>query len=398
MKSNLDRFIKYVKIDTQADDNSETVPSSEKQKNLGKVLVEELKELGLDDAHMDEYGNVYAHLKGEGRKIGLNAHMDTALEVTDTNVNPKIIKNYDGGVINLNKDYSMSPESFPSLSKHIGHDLVVTDGTTLLGADDKAGIAEIMGAVAYFVSHPEVKHHNISVCFTCDEEIGRGPAHFDIKKMDAEFAYTLDGSSINSVDCENFNAKRALIEVNGVTVHPGEGRGRLVNSLLVLKDVLNQLNEKETPYFADEDHGYWHLNEINGTGEYSFASMILRAFEESEMNHRVEELNNAVKESSKKYPEAKISLNIKDEYYNMKPYVEKEPEVIEFAKHALIKNGQTPKMSKIRGGTDGATFSKMGLPTPNLGTGSYNHHGRYEYLDVQEFEQMINIVIDILKL
>ena len=398
MANNLDRFLKYVKIDTQADDNSETVPSSEKQKNLGKVLVEELKELGLNDAHMDEYGNVYAHLNGEGRKIGLNAHMDTALEVTDTNVNPRIVKNYDGGIINLNKDYSMSPESFPSLKKHIGHDLVVTDGTTLLGADDKAGIAIIMSAVAFFTSHPEVKHHNISVCFTCDEEIGRGPAHFDINKMDAEFAYTIDGASINAVDYENFNAKHALIEVEGVSVHPGEGRGKLINSLLVLKDVLNQLNEKETPYYADEDHGYWHLNEIKGSGEYSYASMILRAFEEDEMNNRLDELNYAVKNSSLKYPNSKISLKIKDEYSNMKQYVVNRPEVIELANKAIIKNGLKPEHYKVRGGTDGATFSKMGLPTPNLGTGSYNHHGRYEYLDVQEFEQMINIVIDILKI
>lgn len=392
---NVERFINYTKIDTQSDEDSESIPSTEKQKNLGNLLVKELLELGLKDAHMDGFGNVYAHLPGEGKKIGLNAHMDTALEVSGKDVKARIIKNYDGGTINLNETYSMDVERFPGLKNHIGHDLIVTDGTTLLGGDDKAGIAIIMSVLDYLKCHPEVKHHTICVCFTCDEEIGRGPDHFDIKKMDADFAFTIDGSSPKCADYENFNAKAALINIKGVTVHPGEGRGKLINSLLVLKDVLNQLDEKETPYFADEDHGYWHLNNINGTGDSCSASMILRAFEIDEMEKRVTDLKIAVGNSQRKYPTSEIELRIEDSYSNMKQYVEKRPEVIEFANQAIKAVGLKPEHHKVRGGTDGATFSKMGLPTPNLGTGSYNHHGRFEYLDIYEYQQMIEIVKNI---
>ncbi|MCR5184878.1 MAG: peptidase T [Bacilli bacterium] len=392
------RFIKYAKIDTQADDTTGTTPSTEKQKDLSRVLVEDLKELGLEDAYMDEYGIVYAHLKGEGDKIGLNAHVDTALEVTDTNCNPQIIKNYDGKDYHLNDKYVLSSEEFPALKKHIGKDLVVTDGNTLLGADDKAGIAIIMGVLEHLHNHPEIKHHNISVCFTVDEEIGEGPKHFDLKKMDADYAFTIDGGDISHIDAENFNAQQVHIHVEGVSVHPGEGKNALINALLVLHELIETFPKKETPYDANEDEGYWHINGIEGSSDVCDLDMILRDFDYDNLLKRSEYIKEQAALLLKKYPKAKIDVAVRDQYYNMLPYVQKDPRPVDKAKEALIKNGLTPVMSKIRGGTDGATFSKRGLVTPNLGTGSSNHHGRYEYLVVQDFLKMIDVVLDIVKL
>ena len=394
----VDRFINYAKIDTQADGESGTTPSSEKQKNLGRLLVKELKELGLEDAFMDEWGIVYAHLKGEGDKIGLNAHQDTALEVTDTNCNPQIIRNYDGKDYHLNDKYVLSSEEFPSLKQHIGKDLVVTDGNTLLGADDKAGIAIIMSVLEYLHDHPEVRHHNISVCFTVDEEIGEGPLHFDLKKMDADYAYTIDGGDISHIDYENFNAAAAHVRVEGVSVHPGEGKNALINALLLLNELINTFPAKETPFDAGYDDGYWHINSIEGTSDACEMDMILRDFDYDNLLKRCDLVKNEAKRINTKYPKAKITVEIKEQYYNMLQYVLKDPRPVDKAKAALIKNGLTPVTTKIRGGTDGATFSKMGLTTPNLGTGSTNHHGRFEYLVIQDFLKMIDVVLDIVKI
>lgn len=395
--NNIERFIEYAKIDTQADDTTGTSPSTEKQKNLGRLLVKQLKELGLSDAYMDEFGIVYAHLKGEGDKIGFNAHMDTALEVTNTGTNPQIHRNFDGSDIKLNDEYSLTVEQFPSLKKHIGHDLVTTDGNTLLGADDKAGIAIIMSALEYLVTHPEIKHHNLSIAFTCDEEIGQGPDHFDLKKMDADYAFTIDGSEIDSIDFENFNAQAVHVHIKGVSVHPGEGKNALINALLLLNELINKFPSNETPFDAGEDDGYWHINSITGTSDECEMDMITRDFDINKLNQRAEDIKKAAKEIQDKYPKAVVEVEIRTQYWNMKQYVDKNPKAVEVAKKAIIANGLTPKSTKIRGGTDGATFSKMGLITPNLGTGSYNHHGRFEYLDVQEFEKMIQIVLEIMK-
>lgn len=395
---NVERFIRYAKIDTQSDDATGTTPSTEKQKNLSRLLVKELKELGLDDAYMNEYGIVYAHLKGEGKeKIGFNAHIDTALEVSGENVNPQIVKNYQGQDIKLNEKYVLSPKQFPSLLQHIGHDLVTTDGNTLLGGDDKAGIAIIMSALAFYKNHPEIKHKNLSIAFTVDEEIGEGAKHFDIKEMDADYAFTIDGGTIENVDYENFNAQGVTIKIQGVSVHPGEGKNALINALLLINEIIDALPSDQTPYDANEDEGYWHLTYINGTSEACEAEMILREFDKEKMVKRDNELKDIITKLEKKYPKAKFELAIKEQYENMKPYVDKFPKPVEVAKEALLKNGITPVSTKIRGGTDGATFSKMGLVTPNLGTGSYNHHGRFEYLDIQEFEKMVDIVIDLMK-
>ena len=395
MDKNVERFIRYAKIDTQADENTGTTPSTEKQKNLGRLLVEELKELGLDDAYMDEYGIVYAHLDGEGDVIGLNAHMDTALEVKDDGVNPQIINNWDGKDIKLNEQYAISLNQFPHMKQFIGKDLVVTDGNTLLGADDKAGIAIIMGVLDYLKEHPEYKHHPLAISFTVDEEIGEGPLHFSLEKMGADYAFTIDGGAIDEIDVENFNAQGLKVKIDGVAVHPGEGKNTLINALQVQSEFISMLPQEETPFYADE--GYWHLTSANGTSEKTEFVAILRNFSRTkleELDRKIYEIRDTL---LSKYPKAKINVEIFEQYENMKPYVEKDPRPVEKATAALKKMGIEPVFARIKGGTDGATFSKMGLVTPNLGTGSGNHHGRFEYLVIQDFKKMIDIVLEIIK-
>ena len=395
MNKNIERFIRYAKIDTQADENSGTTPSTEKQKNLSMLLVKELKELGLDDAYMDEYVIVYAHLNGEGEVIGLNAHVDTALEVTDENVNPQLVEKWNGEDIKLNDKYSLSIKQFPHLKEHIGKDLIVTDGNTLLGADDKAGIAIIMGVLDYIKNNPSYKHHPLAIAFTVDEEIGEGPKHFSLEKMKADYAFTIDGGPINHIDSENFNAQQLKVKITGVAVHPGEGINTLINALQVQSDFIMALPQKETPYYANE--GYWHITSANGTSEKSEFVAILRNFS----REKLEELDKLIyqirDELLVKYPKSKIEVEIIEQYENMKMYVDKDPRPVQKAEAAIRKLGLEPVFSRIKGGTDGATFSKMGLVTPNLGTGSGNHHGRFEYLVVQDFEKMIDIVLEIIR-
>ena len=395
MNKSIERFIRYAKIDTQADENSGTTPSTEKQKNLSMLLVKELKELGLDDAYMDEYGIVYAHLNGEGEVIGLNAHVDTALEVTDENVNPQLVEKWNGEDIRLNDKYSLSIKQFPHLKEHIGKDLIVTDGNTLLGADDKAGIAIIMGVLDYIKNNPSYKHHPLAIAFTVDEEIGEGPKHFSLEKMKADYAFTIDGGPINHIDSENFNAQQLKVKITGVAVHPGEGINTLINALQVQSDFIMALPQKETPYYANE--GYWHITSANGTSEKSEFVAILRNFS----REKLEELDKLIYqirvELLVKYPKSKIEVEIIEQYENMKMYVDKDPRPVQKAEAAIRKLGLEPVFSRIKGGTDGATFSKMGLVTPNLGTGSGNHHGRFEYLVVQDFEKMIDIVLEIIR-
>ena len=396
MNKNIERFIRYAKIDTQADENSPTTPSTEKQKNLSRLLVEELKELGLNDAYMDEYGIVYAHLDGEGDVIGLNAHVDTALEVIDENVNPRIVTKWDGSDIKLNEQYTLSLKEFPHMKDHIGKDLVVTDGNTLLGADDKAGIAIIMGVLDYIKNNPNFKHHPLAIAFTVDEEIGRGPLHFSLEKMKADYAFTIDGGPINHIDCENFNAQQLRVKIDGVAVHPGEGINTLINALQLQSEFIMALPQKETPFYANE--GYWHLTSANGTSEKTEFVAILRNFSREKLEELDKLIYQIKDDMSKKYPKAKIEVEIKEQYENMKMYVEKDPRPVQKADAAIRKFGFEPVYSRIKGGTDGATFSKMGLVTPNLGTGSGNHHGRFENIAIQDFEKMIEIVLEIVKL
>ena len=396
MNKNIERFIRYAKIDTQADENSPTSPSTEKQKNLSRLLVKELKELGLEDAYMDEYGIVYAHLnEGEGEVIGLNAHVDTALEVIDENVNPRIVNKWDGSDIKLNEQYTLSLKQFPYMKFLVGEDLVVTDGNTLLGADDKAGIAIIMGVLDYIKKHPEFKHHPLAIAFTVDEEIGRGPEHFSLEKMKADYAFTIDGGPIDHIDAENFNAQQLRVKIDGVAVHPGEGINTLINALQIQAEFISMLPQKETPFYADE--GYWHLTSINGSSEQVEFVAILRNFSREKLEELDTKIYKIRDELAEKYPKAKIKVDIIEQYENMKAYVDKDPRPVEKAAAAIRKMGLEPKFTRIKGGTDGATFSKMGLTTPNLGTGSGNHHGRFEFLAVQEFEKMIQIVLEIIK-
>ena len=395
--TSLERFIRYVRIDTQASDKTGTTPSTEKQKNLGLLLVKELLELGLEDAHMDEFGVVYAHLPGKGTRIGFNAHMDTALEVTGENVKPHLIKSYKGGTIKLANGLEMTPKQFPILKEHVGHDLVVTDGNTLLGADDKAGIAIIMSALQYFKNNPKVPHNTICVAFTVDEEIGEGPKHFNYREMNAKYAYTIDGSRINTIEAENFNAFAAKVEITGVSIHPGEAKGKLINALLLANEYVSLLPAQETPFDSEGKEGYWHLNEITGDSEHATLRFILRDFKDEGMEQRKETMKAAVKALQEKYPNAKVEISFKEQYRNMKKYVAKKPIAVKRVRTLMRKNGIEPVTGAIRGGTDGATFSRNGLITPNLGTGSYNHHGRYEFLDLDEFNKMISIVIRLMR-
>lgn len=395
MNKNIERFIRYAKIDTQADENTGTTPSTEKQKNLSRLLVQELKELGLDDAYVDEYGIVYAHLNGEGDVIGLNAHVDTALEVTDENVNPQIINKWDGSDIKLNDEYSISLKQFPKMKELIGNDLVVTDGNTLLGADDKAGIAIIMSVLDYLKNNPDYKHHPLAIAFTVDEEIGEGPKHFSLEKMKADYAFTVDGGAITDIDIENFNAQQLKVKIDGVAVHPGEGKNTLINALQIQAEFINELPQEETPFYADE--GYWHLTSVNGTSEKAELVAILRNFSRQKLEELDTHILQIKEKLAKKYPKAKIQVEITEQYENMKPYVDKDPRPVEKAAAALRKFGIEPVFGRIKGGTDGATFSKMGLVTPNIGTGSGNHHGRFEYLSIQDFEKMIDIVLEIIR-
>ena len=308
----LERFIRYVKIDTQSDDTTGTTPSTEKQKNLGVLLVNELLELGLYDAHMDQFGNVYGHLYGSGINIGLNAHMDTALELTGANVKPSLIKDYRGGPIILANGLELSPEKFPILREHLRHDLVVTDGNTLLGADDKAGIAIIMSALQYFKDNPNVEHNTICVCFTVDEEIGEGPLHFDYEKMNAKYAYTLDGSRIDTIEAENFNAVGVTLEIEGVSIHPGEGKNKLVNAILLASEFLLYLPVSETPYYANKDDGFWHATGIQGGSDKATLTFILRDFDERSLNYRVELFKGMADKLQSRHPEAKVNISFKD--------------------------------------------------------------------------------------
>lgn len=393
----IDRFINYVKINTKSDEKSDLIPSTSIQLNLMKVLLKELHDLGIENAYIDEFGNLYAHIDGIGETIGLNAHVDTATNISGENVKPQIVLSYQGQDIKLNDEYILSPKQFPSLSRHIGKDLVVTSGDTLLGADDKAGIAIIMGVVEYIINHPEMSHHPLAISFTCDEEIGRGAKYFSLEKMNAEYAYTIDGGDISYINYENFNAKGVKLSFEGVAIHPGSGKGKLINAVILLNEFLNMLPDNDNPYHSEGYEGFWHIDDVNGNSQYLEAEMILRDFDIDRLNKRVEIIKHAIQTLNQKYPGSKSIAKIYDSYSNMKEYVDKKPIVVEKAKSAMIKNGLEPKSAPIRGGTDGATFSKMGLVTPNLGTGGYNCHGRYEYLVIQDFEKMIEIIIDILK-
>ena len=398
MNENLERFLRYIKIDTQSDDESTSTPSAKKEYDLLNLLRKELLELGIE-GEITKEGRLYAFLDGEKGLdvIGLNSHVDTALEMPGKNVKAQIIENYDGGYIKLNDEYQMSPKEFSSLKGHEGDTLVVTSGDTLLGGDDKAGVAVIMSVLAYLVKNKEVKHHPIAILFTPDEEIGRGPEHFDAKKFGADYAYTIDGDYPDHIDIENFNAAHADVTIHGVGIHPGEAKGRMVNaiSLGVLFD--SMLGQEARPENTDGHEGFNHCGSFSGDVSKAELHYIIRNHDKEKFEAQKKKFLEIKEFIEKKYPTAKIDLEMGDDYRNMKEIIDEDPRALNHAVEVFKRMGIEPVHAPVRGGTDGATFSFLGCPTPNLGTGSYNHHSRYEFLSVRDFNLMIEIVKELVK-
>ncbi|MGK5508547.1 peptidase T [Brevibacillus formosus] len=400
----MNRFISYAQVDTQSDENSGTCPSTPGQLVLAHMLVDELKSIGMQEVTMDSNGYVMATLPSntdnEIPTIGFLAHMDTATDFTGANVKPQVIENYNGQDIVLNEALNivLSPREFPELAGYKGHTLITTDGTTLLGADDKAGIAEIMTAMAYLIRHPELKHGKVRVAFTPDEEIGRGPGKFDVSAFDAVYAYTMDGGPLGGIEYESFNAASATITCKGKNVHPGSAKGKMVNAAKIAIELHGKLPADEAPEKTEGYEGFYHLSSIQGDVEQTQLRYLIRDHDRNRFQERKSELARIVEELQKKYGEKRIELEIKDEYFNMREKIEPVMEVVDIAIQALENLGIVPSIQPIRGGTDGSQLSYMGLPTPNIFTGGENYHGRFEYVSVDNMVQAVNTIIEIVKL
>lgn len=391
-------FINYVKIDTQSDPQSNTVPSTMKQKDLSKLLVSQLKEMGYD-AYLDDLGYTYAlipkNVTHHVTPIGFVAHVDTSFDAPGHPVNPRIIKNYQGETIHLNDTLSMHPNEFESLKEVIGDDIIVTDGNTLLGADNKAGVVEIM-ELAYILSEDDsYKHGDIYICFTPDEEIGRGANYFNHDFFEAEFAYTVDGGRVGGIDYENFNAATANLEFTGISIHPGDAYNKMINASHLMMEFHHLLPSKMTPRETKDYEGFNHLTNMGGTVEESHSSYIIRNHDEKLFNKQKEDFINITNSMNEKYGYKAVKLEILDSYFNMKKIVLKHPHIIELAKKATIKAGLKPFSTPIRGGTDGARLTYDGLPCPNLGTGGYNFHGRFEFASINQMEKSVEILLNI---
>ncbi|MGG4418500.1 peptidase T [Bacillus subtilis] len=399
----IERFTTYVKVDTQSDESVDTCPSTPGQLTLGNMLVDELKSIGMQDAAIDENGYVMATLPSNTEKdvptIGFLAHVDTATDFTGKNVNPQIIESYDGKDIVLNKQLqvTLSPDQFPELSGYKGHTLITTDGTTLLGADNKAGIAEIMIAMDYLIKHPEIKHGTIRVAFTPDEEIGRGPHKFDVKRFNASFAYTVDGGPLGELEYESFNAAAAKITIKGNNVHPGTAKGKMINSAKIAMKLNSLLPADEAPEYTEGYEGFYHLLSIQGDVEETKLHYIIRDFDKENFQNRKETMKRAVEELQNAYGQDRILLDMNDQYYNMREKIEPVIEIVNIAKQAMENLGIEPKISPIRGGTDGSQLSYMGLPTPNIFTGGENFHGKFEYISVDNMVKAVNVIVEIAK-
>ncbi|WP_078414487.1 peptidase T [Priestia abyssalis] len=403
-KEIMERFTSYVKVDTQSDESSETCPSTQGQLTLGKMLVDELKSIGMKEVTMNQNGYVMATLPANTEKqvptVGFLAHIDTATDFTGANVNPKIIENYDGQDITLNDALHviLSPEDFPELANYRGHTLITTDGTTLLGADNKAGITEIMTAMAYLIQHPEIKHGKIRVAFTPDEEIGRGPHKFDVAAFNADFAYTIDGGPLGELQYESFNAAAAKITIKGTNVHPGTAKGKMINSAKIAMEFNRRLPSEEAPEYTEGYEGFYHLISINGDVEKTILQYIIRDFDKEKFHVRKATIEELVEEMKKQYGKENITLEINDQYYNMREKIEPKKEIVDIAYEAMKNLGIEPLVKPIRGGTDGSQLSYMGLPTPNIFTGGENFHGKFEYISVQNMIKATNVIVEIIKL
>ncbi|WP_297792381.1 peptidase T [uncultured Eudoraea sp.] len=400
MQKIIDRFISYVAIDTQSDPNSKSTPSTEKQWVLANKLVEELKEIGMVDVSIDKNSYIMATLPSNMDKevptIGFISHFDTTPDFSGTDVKPRIIENYDGKSIILNKENNivLSPDYFDDLVQYKGQTLIVTDGTTLLGADDKAGIAEIITAMEYLVNHPEIKHGTIRVGFTPDEEIGRGAHKFDVSKFNADWAYTIDGSQIGELEYENFNAAVAKVTAIGKSVHPGYAKGKMVNAISLINEVITQLPKDEVPECTEDREGFFHVNHLQGEIEKAELELIIRDHDKALFEGRKKLLNDIVENLNKKHGNF-LSVEINDQYFNMREQIEPVFHVVEIAKEAMEVLDIKPIIKPIRGGTDGSQLSFMGLPCPNIFAGGHNFHGKYEYVPVESMEKAVEVIVKI---
>ncbi len=408
MQDIINRFISYVTIDTESDPNSETTPSTEKQWNLANKLVEELKAIGMEDVTIDKHSYVMATLPSnvshQVPTIGFVAHFDTTPDFTGANVTPQIVENYDGKDIVLNKEQNivLSPNYFKDLLLYKGQTLITTNGLTLLGADDKAGITEIVTAMEYLINNPEVKHGKIRVCFTPDEEIGRGADLFDVKKFGADWAYTMDGSQIGELEYENFNAAGVKITFKGKSVHPGYAKGKMINSMLLANDFINELPKNEIPQETKGYEGFFHVTQLSGSIEETKLELIIRDHDMKKFKERKKMVENITKKFNKKYAkqfgEDIVITEIKDQYYNMKEKVEPVMFIVDLAEKAMKSLGIKPLIKPIRGGTDGCRLSYMGLPCPNIFAGGHNFHGKYEYVPVESMKKAVEVIIKIAEL
>lgn len=400
----MSRFISYAQIETQSDESNETCPSTPGQLTLANKLVEELKAIGMQEVTIDANGYVMATLPANTDKviptIGFLAHVDTATDFTGANVKPQIIEQYDGQDIVLNEALNiiLSPKDFPELTGYKGQTLITTDGTTLLGADDKAGIAEIMTAMSYLINHPEIKHGRLRVAFTPDEEIGRGPHKFDVAAFDAVYAYTMDGGPLGELQYESFNAAGVVITCKGKNVHPGTAKGKMINAAKIAMELNGKLPANEAPEHTEGHEGFYHLSSIQGDVEQTQLRYLIRDHDRKRFDERKVELTGIVEELQSKYGAERIAIEIKDQYFNMKEKIEPVKEVVDIARQAMENLGIKPIIEPIRGGTDGSQLSYMGLPTPNIFTGGENYHGRYEYVSVDNMVHAVNTIIEIVKL
>jgi tripeptide aminopeptidase len=405
MESVIERFLRYIQIDTESARKSDTFPSTLKQLDLAKLLVQELLGLGLSDAAMDEYGYVTATLPANMDDSGLPvvgflAHMDTSPDFSGANVSPQFIEHYDGGkvVLNAEKGIVMDPVEFPDLLKYVGKTLITTDGTTLLGADDKAGIAAIMAAVETLLGHSEIKHGTIKIGFTPDEEVGSGVDYFDVEKFGADFAYTVDGGEAGEVQYENFNAAGAELTIHGRNVHPGKAKLKMRNALLIGMELNEILPVFERPEFTDKYEGFFHLFEFNGTVEEAAIAYIIRDHDREKFEEKKRLIQQAVDFINAKYGAPVIELKLEDQYYNMREMVEPHPEIMDIAVRAIQAVGLEPIIEPVRGGTDGSRLSYMGLPTPNIFTGGHYAHGKYEFIPTFALEKAVETLVKIAQL
>lgn len=394
-----ERFIHYTKFDTQSAEDSDTVPSTSKQLIFAKYLKEELEAEGLKNVEMDEKGYIYATLPANTKKevptIGFISHYDTALDASGANVKARVVKNYDGGDIELSPGIISSPTKFPELLDHKGEDLIVTDGTTLLGADDKAGIAEIVQAMCYLRDHDEIKHGDIRVAFNPDEEIGMGAHHFDVEKFGCEWAYTMDGGDIGDLEYENFNAAAAKVHIKGVSVHTGYAKGKMVNASRLACEFNSYIPEAEIPETTEGYQGFYHLLGIDSRCEEAKLSYIIRDHDRRKFEARKDFIEDVARQMNEKYGEGTVTVELRDQYYNMKEKIDPNMYVIDIVLRAMQESGVAPKVEPIRGGTDGAQLSFKGLPCPNIFAGGVNFHGPYEFVSVQVMEKAVQVITKI---